>query len=203
MLLDRRGRILINAYQYSPGDNIPIDTNIGVTDSLIKAGFYLSDPKDNTFRTWQFVSSGFDGDNWFKDSLHHLNCSMVAQNKKTGYYYGNSRGRSVFISTWPDFDSLENGVPVTHLYNSIAEPVNYPNPFMKTTEISFEVPHSGMVKISLFDVMGRLVKVIANGTLEAGRHTMPFDGTAITSGQYMLLLESGSDRISHWMTITK
>jgi len=190
ILIDRLGRVILCCYDFSPGGVYP--------DSISHfTGFWMS--TDTGFTKWVQVSSGFVGDDWYTD--RYLNCSQVAQDPKTGYYYGNSRGRSVFKSNLPDFGIMA-GVSQSVAASSLGEPRNYPNPFTKTTEISFDVPHPGTVKVSVYDLLGRLVEVISNSYMEAGNHTVPFTAN-VPSGQYMLLLQSGTDVISHWMTVTK
>jgi photosystem II stability/assembly factor-like uncharacterized protein len=190
LLIDRLGRVVICCYDFSPGGVFP--DNISHN-----AGFWMS--LDKNFTQWIQVSSGFVPDDWYTD--RYLNCSQIAQDPKTGYYYGNSRGRSVFKSNLPDF-GIPDGVPRNNTVSALTEPQNYPNPFAKTTAISFDLPHSGNVKVSVYDIMGRLIQVIENGYLEAGSHTVGFTGN-VPNGQYMVLLQAGADVISHWMTVTK
>lgn len=178
MCLDRLGRILV-----------------ATTDS----GFYLS---NTTFTEWTNVSSGFWGDDFRHDKP--LNASQVIQNPKTGVFFADSRGASVFKSK-PDLADFWSAVPhATPLSSSISEPVNYPNPFARSTQISIDMPHSGFAKVSVYDVMGRLIKVMYNGPMEAGKHTLSFDAaTMLSNGKYMIVLQSGNDETSHWMTLTK
>jgi hypothetical protein len=193
LCLDRKGRILINTYNYAPGGTEP--------DSSTHNGFYLSQNAD--FTQWKNVSTGFWGDDW--DTDRYLNCSQVAQDPRTGLYYANSRGRSVFVSTVPDleYEGLA-GVPSFPLSPTIGGLQNYPNPFGQTTQITYDVPNSGSIKVSVYDVLGRQLKVIANGYMESGQHTVSFDSRVVqSSGQYLLVLESSSGVTSHWMTVTK
>jgi hypothetical protein len=73
---------------------------------------------------------------------------------------------------------------------------NYPNPFNPLTRISFALPASERVRVSIFDVRGRLVRTLADGVLEAGPHDLPWDGTnwadePVGSGVYFYRLEAG------------
>ena len=178
MLLDRQGRIVV---------------------CTVDSGFYVS--KNSTFTEWENVSSGFWGDDFRQDKP--LNASQIIQNFSTGIYFADSRGASVFKGT-PDFATLWNAVPRSQLSAAISEPINYPNPFARSTQISFDLPHSGFVKISVYDVMGRLIQVVQNGSMEAGKHTVSYDASKmISNGKYMIVLQSGNDEVSHWMTVTK
>ena len=66
----------------------------------------------------------------------------------------------------------------------------YPNPFNPTAEIRFTVPSSGLVKVAVYDVLGREVTVLQNGNLGEGIHTITFDGSQLTSGIYFILVEA-------------
>jgi len=71
---------------------------------------------------------------------------------------------------------------------------NYPNPFNPTTTISYELPTSGQVIIKIYDLTGRLVKVIANATQPAGAHSAQWDGTdfrgtPVAAGIYIYRIE--------------
>jgi C1A family cysteine protease len=53
---------------------------------------------------------------------------------------------------------------------------NVPNPFNPVTRIEFEVPSKERVNISIFDIRGRLVKVLLNSTATPGLHELLWDG---------------------------
>jgi len=58
---------------------------------------------------------------------------------------------------------------------------NFPNPFNPATSISFTLPQSGLVKLSVYNLLGQEVKTIHNGILEAGVHTYNFDAKDLNS----------------------
>jgi hypothetical protein len=60
----------------------------------------------------------------------------------------------------------------------------YPNPFNPSTSIAYTIPEAGLVTIKVYDVSGREVAVLVNGRQEAGRHSVTFDGTHLSSGTY-------------------
>jgi len=67
---------------------------------------------------------------------------------------------------------------------------NYPNPFNPETNIPFALPVRANVKLAVFDLLGREVATLANGTFEAGSHTATFNGTSLSSGVYFYRLEA-------------
>ncbi|MBO6537588.1 MAG: T9SS type A sorting domain-containing protein [Balneolaceae bacterium] len=68
---------------------------------------------------------------------------------------------------------------------------NYPNPFNPSTNISFYLPQSAEVKVTVFDVTGRLVATLSDGLRNAGAHQITFDASALSSGIYFYRLEAG------------
>ncbi len=61
---------------------------------------------------------------------------------------------------------------------------NYPNPFNPATKIRFDIPKSGNVNISVFDVLGRKVAVIVDQQLTPGTYETDFDAGNLSSGIY-------------------
>jgi hypothetical protein len=53
---------------------------------------------------------------------------------------------------------------------------NYPNPFNPTTTINYDVPQNGKIKMVIYDLMGREVRILMNHELAAGYHTLTWDG---------------------------
>ncbi len=53
---------------------------------------------------------------------------------------------------------------------------NSPNPFNPTTTIRFSLAEAGPVRISVFDVAGRLVRTLEDGRMDAGEHSSVWDG---------------------------
>ena len=92
----------------------------------------------------------------------------------------------------------ENNVPVSVMLFQ-----NYPNPFNPATTISFDLSRSAMVRITLFDVLGREVKLIYNGFRSGGMNTIHFDASGLSSGVYFYKLETGSLSITKKMVVLK
>ncbi|MGB9664211.1 MAG: YCF48-related protein, partial [Ignavibacteria bacterium] len=82
--------------------------------------------------------------------------------------------------------------PITIVYN-FALYQNYPNPFNPVTVIKFSIPEASNVKLALYDVLGRKVKELINAKLDAGIHSINFDGSELASGVYVYRLEAGKN----------
>jgi len=80
---------------------------------------------------------------------------------------------------------------------------NYPNPFNPTTRIKFSLPEAGNVKLTLFNVLGQEVKILANESKESGVHIINFDASDLNSGIYVYKLEAGAFTQTRKMTLLK
>lgn len=68
---------------------------------------------------------------------------------------------------------------------------NYPNPFNPETTITFDLPTSQHVRLAVYDLMGREVRVLLDERYPAGTgHSVTFDGLGLPSGTYVYRLET-------------
>ena len=68
---------------------------------------------------------------------------------------------------------------------------NYPNPFNPTTNISFDIPKSEFVKLSVYDLSGKLVDELVNTNLQAGKYTTNWNASKLSSGVYLYKIQAG------------
>jgi pectate lyase len=80
---------------------------------------------------------------------------------------------------------------------------NYPNPFNPSTVIGFQLPVFGEVKLDVYDMMGRRVAVLLDGPMEAGYHHVTFDAGALSSGVYLVRMQSGGFLETQKMVLVK
>jgi photosystem II stability/assembly factor-like uncharacterized protein len=72
---------------------------------------------------------------------------------------------------------------------------NYPNPFNPVTNINYQIPKRSHVNISVFDITGKLVKILLSGTKSAGDYTISFDGSEFSSGVYFYRISIRLDEL--------
>ncbi|MBT4064233.1 MAG: choice-of-anchor B family protein [Candidatus Marinimicrobia bacterium] len=80
---------------------------------------------------------------------------------------------------------------------------NYPNPFNPTTQIQYELPHSGNTTLKLYNTLGVEVMTLTNAFRNAGTHVVPFNGTDLPSGIYFYQLRSGDFIKTRKMSLLK
>ncbi len=106
-----------------------------------------------------------------------------------------------------DLDGSEHDLGVVTLGASTA-PVDlsllvFPNPMVLSGSISFSLPETSEATLLLVDISGRKVSMIAIGEYIGGNYTIPFDVIGISSGNYLLILETKSGKITKNVIITK
>ncbi|MBS1494532.1 MAG: zinc-dependent metalloprotease [Bacteroidetes bacterium] len=84
-------------------------------------------------------------------------------------------------------NNISSVIPTEHkLYT------NYPNPFNPVTKIKFEIPKDEFVKITVYDLSGKVVSELVNERLQAGVYETDFDGARLASGTYFYKIETNS-----------
>ena len=65
----------------------------------------------------------------------------------------------------------------------------YPNPFNPTTTLSFSLPQTAPVNLSVYDISGQMLVKLVDGWRETGIHEVTFDGSDLASGIYLVHLQ--------------
>ncbi|MEJ2637350.1 MAG: FlgD immunoglobulin-like domain containing protein, partial [Calditrichia bacterium] len=98
------------------------------------------------------------------------------------------------VVNWRDISTgIEGENTAMHGYELLQ---NYPNPANPSTAISFTVPCRCRVTISLYNVLGREIRRLADGAFGPGKHTVLWDGLddsgqAVSGGIYFYRMRSG------------
>ena len=80
---------------------------------------------------------------------------------------------------------------------------NIPNPFNGTTEISFSIPAAGRTRLTITDLSGREVVVLADAMLTPGIHKYRLDGNLLTPGVYFSRLSCGNQHLTRKMIVLR
>ena len=74
--------------------------------------------------------------------------------------------------------------------NSYSLEQNYPNPFNPTTQITFSLKYSSSITLKVFDVLGKEIATLAEGTHSAGVYKTSFDALHLSAGVYFYTLKT-------------
>ena len=80
---------------------------------------------------------------------------------------------------------------------------NYPNPFNPVTTISFIMPNSGYVDLSVYNLLGQKVANIYTGIAKAGKTVVDFNGSELSSGIYFYTLSTKSESFTKKLMLLK
>lgn len=155
------------------------------------------------------VSSGSASDTSKTFIIYTISDSALASGVHTlGTFSGLHNGITIKDTVMADKDG--NGIftgtggnenlqaPHEYLLNQ-----NYPNPFNPVTVINFSIPKSGFTSLKVYDITGRLIKILMNENLQAGYYKAVFDAGSLASGIYFYELVSGTYTSSKKMVVLK
>jgi hypothetical protein len=149
--------------------------------------------------------------NTYFDSSSVINVSVsptqVQYNGKTYYFnYWIGSGSGSYNGTNSSFQlTMNNAINEVAIFDTVNVGVknisieipdkyvlyqNYPNPFNPETKIKFDIPKSGMLKLRIYDLLGKEVKTLYSGYLNAGKYEYSFNGMELASGIYIYKLET-------------
>jgi len=210
------GTWYLNDPSGTSGDDFIIQ---GTTPLPVKLSLFNSNVKtNNIFLNWitseEENNSGFDierkrvNGEWKKIGFVHGNgtknsesyYSFEDRNLATGKYHYRLK-QIDYNGNYEYFDLegiVEVGVPSKFNLSQ-----NYPNPFNPVTKINYDLPVSGLVTLTIYDILGKEVTTIVNEFKEAGYYSVSFDASELTSGVYFYKLVSGNNSAVKKLVVLK
>ena len=179
-------------------------------NSVLPRGYILDILVDQNDDVWIATDDGlvhFDGENWDVFTTENsglvndkVRCLAVEDNNTL--WIGTEGGLSKYTGetiTAIDEEPKPKALPVV---------TSYPNPFNPSTTISFTLPESGHVKLTVYNLAGQKVWTLADEPMVAGNHTVVWDGrddagVAVASGVYFTLLTAGGTVVTSKMVLVK
>ena len=146
-------------------------------------GFSTVTNQDRNYCTIKYNTNGvqqwlmmYDDPVNFTDEAKGMELDSAGNVYVTGFSYGPSVTYDfVTIKYSPMVGIKKLSDPVPDLY-SLSQ--NIPNPFNPITKISFDIPITGRVKLTVYDVLGREVGVLVNDILNPGKYDVTFNRCA-------------------------
>lgn len=92
--------------------------------------------------------------------------------------------------------------------NKVSLEQNFPNPFNPATAFQYNLSESGIIELTITDIIGRKVTTLISGFQRSGNHNLLWtgkdsNGNQVPSGIYFYNLKSGSNIITKKMTLSK
>lgn len=79
---------------------------------------------------------------------------------------------------------IEDGIISNYELNQ-----NYPNPFNSETNIEYSIKNDANINLTVFDILGREIKVLFSGSQKSGKYRATFNAKNLSSGIYFYKLE--------------
>jgi hypothetical protein len=95
-------------------------------------------------------------------------------------------------------ETMGNGIPERFTLSQ-----NFPNPFNPSTQIQFALTQGGFTTLKVYDLLGRETATLVSEVMNAGTYQLTFDANRLTSGTYVYVLTSGTERLTRKMTLVK
>ncbi len=199
------GQETVGSWQLAGGSTLPTEDWILKTKDRLLVGAFI----DDTCRGYGFVEYVPFLEEYRVIFSLQGNASDIGR-KLTFKVYDTQSGQE-FIS-----DKMEEVYITDRILGEMMEPFvlferlelpeagyfleqNYPNPYDSKTTIRFILPEAGLVKLTVYDQMGKIVKVLVNEDLSAGEHTAIFEAENLPAGVYHYTIEAGEFRASRKM----
>jgi hypothetical protein len=187
----------------------PLDLNqiLAVTYRFTLRGNNSSDPNnkrlhgETNYKLMGLWLSLDGGSNFARLSGHHQWADAVTMSfslHDSNKIFMPTSGNGIWIGAFP-YEKAAAQVEFVetndHLPKKFDLHHNYPNPFNPNTVIKFDLPKATHVKLVIYDVMGRRVRLLADEQMQAGYHHRIWDGfddrgSPVASGIYFYRLHT-------------
>ncbi|MBV6478423.1 MAG: hypothetical protein HGGPFJEG_01178 [Ignavibacteria bacterium] len=147
------------------------------------SGFNSSPPYDTVYQSWTFSGSSVPNHN--RENVR-INLWLFQGNAPS-----NSQEAEVIVY---DFSFASNSIGINTIStvrpNGYSLYQNYPNPFNPKTNIKFDIPKYSIVKLMIYNSLGKEVAMLVNQELDAGSYQADWDASGFPSGVYYYQLKA-------------
>ncbi|MCE1163979.1 MAG: T9SS type A sorting domain-containing protein, partial [Bacteroidetes bacterium] len=124
------------------------------------------------------------------NSIGNVVCTMSDFRNNDKTFVVGTHGRGCFqtgITAPIGVNLISSSVP-----EKFALSQNYPNPFNPSTSINFEVPENSFVTVKIYDMLGKNIANLVNGSYRAGKYSITWNASSFPSGAYLCVMKSGN-----------
>jgi len=165
---------------------------------------------DSTSYGWKTENSLY-GNNLFGEGKSIvIQDSIKAGNHRIKLWTNNTPTKTFLLLYFTSKDStiLNSAKSERLLPKNIEIYQNFPNPFNSSTNISFRIYSTSIVKIEIISINGELIKEIINNKFDPGCYNYQWNGKDnnsknVSSGLYFYKISVGSENIYHKMLLIK
>ena len=181
------------------GTRVPRRTPLKWTSASPMTGYVLQVATDPAFASMVVDTS-------VADTSITLSVTLAPGTK---YYWHVVASDMGFVGSYSAVDSFTTGTGIDAIDEQKSIPAkfavsnNYPNPFNPSTTIRVSLARAGVMSLRIFNALGQLVEVVADGFQNAGSYTYNVDMERFSSGVYFYSLREGADAITRKMLFLK
>ncbi|WP_158607304.1 T9SS type A sorting domain-containing protein [Rhodohalobacter sp. SW132] len=123
------------------------------------------------------------------------------------YYWRVRAGNDSGYSDWSEVlqftTQITTSTEFTDMPKEYSLEQNYPNPFNPTTTVTFSLPKSSDVSVEVFNSVGQRVAQLVNTSKAAGVHEVSFDASSLSSGIYLIRMNTSEHTFMKKMILLK
>ena len=121
--------------------------------------------------------------------MNILGCDWVVDSVDYTAAFFNSMDDCIEACFLASNDEINQLPHAFNLYN------NYPNPFNPVTTLRYDLPEDALVNITIYDIMGRIVRTLINSQQNAGFKSIQWNanndaGSPLSAGLYLYKVET-------------
>ena len=162
-------------------------------------------PAGTANTNWPGVQMTDQGDGWWSYTIPNANCANIVFSDNGGSQTTDlfRCGDGAYDNGWSN--NGRTGVVTSTVTDVISETTlggSYPNPATGISTIDFSLEEAANVNITLFDLHGKQVETLVNGSKESGQYSITFDSNSVKNGIYVYVMTTSTgDNIRHKMVV--
>jgi hypothetical protein len=181
------------------------DTDSDVTYKLTVTLNYFGNVYTNEYENITDTTTGISG---YEYAVLMTNLNLAQWN--IDYFIAASDDEFTIVSEQGEFVLINTSLSI---HSEIKPEVfglhqNYPNPFNPVTSFRYDLPENTLVNITIYDMMGRVVKTLVNSSQMAGYKSIMWNATndrneSVSAGLYLYTIQAGQFRETKKMVLLK